>query len=253
MKQISIKSALLRISAVMFFAMGSVSASAQYYMNVVFRNGDKEMYPVMDIDSVFISGKEPAHQYVDLGLSVKWASCNMGASAPEEYGDFYSWGETWPKDEYSWFTYSHGNGDESYRKLIKYNTNKLRGDVDNMTLLDLNDDAAFVKWGAPWHIPTMENIAELRTKCTWTWTTVNGVNGYRVTSKVKGYTDRSIFLPAAGIMQEQMLWDEGYRGCYWANSITNDSFNAYMLMFEERRPYESAATRSYGCNIRPVF
>ena len=86
MKQISIKSALMRIMAVLFVAMGSVSASAQYYMNVVLRNGEKTMYPVMDIDSVFISGKEPAHQYVDLGLSVKWATCNMGADSPEEYG-----------------------------------------------------------------------------------------------------------------------------------------------------------------------
>ena len=233
--------------------MVSVSASAQYYMNVVLRNGQFTQYTVSEIDSVYISGKEPLHQYVDLGLSVKWASCNMGASKPEEYGDYYSWAETWPKDEYSWFTYCHGNGDERNRKITKYNTNKLRGDVDNMTLLDLNDDAAFVKWGAPWHVPTKENMDELRTKCTWTWTTLNGVIGYRVTSKVKGYTDRSIFLPAAGIMQNQYLLEEGYRGCYWANSLTNEPMNANMLMLEERRPYESAATRSYGCCIRPVF
>lgn len=233
--------------------MVSVSASAQYYMNVVLRNGQFTQYTVSEIDSVYISGKEPLHQYVDLGLSVRWASCNMGASKPEEYGDFYSWGETWPKDEYSWFTYYYGNGSASRRELTKYNTNRNYGTVDNMTYLDLSDDAAFSKWGAPWHVPTVENIDELRTKCTWTWTTVNGVNGYRVTSKVKGYTDRSIFLPAAGIMQNQMLLEEGYIGCYWANSLTNEPMNANMLMLEERRPYSSAASRSYGCCIRPVF
>lgn len=253
MKQISIKSALMRIMAVLFVAMGSVSASAQYYMNVVLRNGEKTMYPVMDIDSVFISGKEPAHQYVDLGLSVKWATCNMGADSPEEYGNFYSWGETWTKDEYTWFTYGFGNGDNRQRQLSKYNLNRSYGPVDNMTTLDFSDDVAIVKWGAPWHVPSKENMEELRTKCKWTWTTLNGVKGYRVTSKVKGYTDRSIFLPAAGLMQMDFLTNDGYRGVYWANSITKDSFSATVLVIEEMRPYESSASRELGCCIRPVF
>ena len=253
MKQISIRSALMRIMAVLFVAMVSVSASAQYYMNVVLRNGDTEMYPVDDIDSMFISGKQPDHQYVDLGLSVKWASCNMGANSPEEYGDYYSWGETKPKEYYGWDAYLWGTGTFYPRNLNKYNTTRSYGPVDNMTILELNDDAPFVYWGAPWHVPTQENMDELRTKCNWTWTTLNGVNGYLVTSKVKGYTDRSIFLPAPGIMEDVGLLYDGQRGFYWTNSLTNEPMNANILMLEERRPYSSAATRSYGCCIRPVF
>ena len=253
MKQISIRSALMRIMAVLFVAMVSVSASAQYYMNVVLRNGDTEMYPVDDIDSMFISGKQPDHQYVDLGLSVKWASCNMGANSPEEYGDYYSWGETKPKEYYGWDAYLWGTGTFYPRNLNKYNTTRSYGPVDNMTILELNDDAPFVYWGAPWHVPTQENMDELRTKCNWTWTTLNGVNGYLVTSKVKGYTDRSIFLPASGIMEDIGLLYDGERGFYWTNSLTNESMSANMLLLEERRPYSSAASRNYGCCIRPVF
>ena len=253
MKQISIRSALMRIMAVLFVAMVSVSASAQYYMNVVLRNGDTEMYPVDDIDSMFISGKQPDHQYVDLGLSVKWASCNMGANSPEEYGDYYSWGETKPKEYYGWDAYLWGTGTFYPRNLNKYNTTRSYGPVDKMTILELNDDAPFVNWGAPWHIPTQENMDELCTKCKWTWTTLNGVNGYLVTSKVKGYTDRSIFLPASGIMEDVGSLYDGERGFYWTNSLTNEPMNANILLLEERRPYSSAATRSYGCCIRPVF
>ena len=131
--------------------------------------------------------------YVDLGLSVKWATCNVGANSPEEYGDYFAWGETKPKDSYKWSTYKWCNGSKD--KLTKYCKESYYGRVDNKTVLDLVDDAAHVNLGGAWRMPTKEEIRELKDNCTWTWTTQNGVNGYLVTSKKN---DNSIFLPAAG-------------------------------------------------------
>ena len=136
------------------------------------------------------------HEYVDLGLSVKWATCNVGASKPEEYGDYFAWGETQPKNTYDWSTYKWCNG--SYDTQTKYCTKSSYGTVDNKTQLELSDDAARANWGGSWRMPTDAEMTELREQCTWTWTTQNGVYGYKVTSKKSGYTNKSIFLPAAG-------------------------------------------------------
>ena len=130
------------------------------------------------------------HEYVDLGLSVKWATCNMGASSPEEYGDYYAWGETETKSTYDWNTYKWCKGSEN--TLTKYCTDSDYGTVDNKTVLDPEDDVAHVKWGGNWRMPTDAEIEELRENCIWKWTTQNGKNGYKVTSKKNG---NSIFLP----------------------------------------------------------
>ena len=124
------------------------------------------------------------HEYVDLGLSVKWATCNVGAVSPEDYGDYFAWGETEPKDFYAWSTYKWCNG--SYDTLTKYCTDSKYGTVDNKTVLDLEDDAAHVNWGGDWRMPTKAEQDELYNNCTWEWTTQNGVNGYKVTSKING-------------------------------------------------------------------
>lgn len=137
-------------------------------------------------------------QAVDLGLpsGLKWASCNVGAEKPEDYGNYYAWGEVLPKENYSWATYKYAN-EASSNKLTKYCDNTKYGDngfTDNKTALDLEDDVAHVNWGGNWRMPTDDEWSELN-NCTWTWVTQNGVNGYLVASKTNG---NSIFLPAAG-------------------------------------------------------
>ena len=158
------------------------------------------------------------HEYVDLGLSVKWATCNVGADKPEENGGLYAWGETEPKDIYaprSWMTNKWGI---SLFGFTKYNRLSELGPVDNKETLDPEDDVAHVLWGGNWRMPSEQEMHELQENCNWEWTTLNGVNGYRVTSKKKGYTDRSIFLPAAGSFVNA-TYKYGFDGNYWSRSL----------------------------------
>ena len=136
----------------------------------------------------------PVGEAIDLGLpsGTKWANMNVAASTPEEYGGYYAWGETEEKDNYSWSTYKWCRG--SYDTQTKYCTDSSYGTVDNKTVLDPEDDVAHVKWGGTWRMPTLDEQKELLNKCTWNWTTQNGVNGYKGT----GPNGNSIFLPAAG-------------------------------------------------------
>lgn len=164
-----------------------------------------------------VSGFENEHAYVDLGLpsGTKWAICNVGATSPEGYGDYFAWGETSPKSNYAWSTYKYYNGSSS--KLTKYNTKSDRGTVDNKTTLDLSDDAARTNWGGKWRMPTEAEQNELRNNCTWTWTTKNGIKGYKVTSKTNG---NSIFLPAAGYRDGTSIYGGvGYTGYSWSSSL----------------------------------
>ena len=130
-------------------------------------------------------GVENNHEYVDLGLSVKWATCNVGATRAEEYGDYFAWGETQAKSTYNWSTYKWSN---DYITRSKYNTKMGYGTIDNKTQLDFSDDAARVNWGGNWRMPTDVEITELYEQCTWTEIALNGVKGYKVTSKINGNT-----------------------------------------------------------------
>ena len=192
------------------------------------------------------------HEYVDLGLSVKWATCNVGASKPEEYGDYFAWGETQPKTTYDWSTYKWCNG--SYNNLTKYCNQSSYGTVDNKTQLELSDDAARANWGGNWRMPTDAEITELCEQCTWTWTTQNGVYGYKVTSKKSGYTNKSIFLPAAGERDGSSLKYAGNSGTYWSSSLpTSGSYNALGVDFNSS--YEGGRgyiMRDNGISVRPV-
>ena len=185
---------------------------------------------------------------VDLGLSVKWASCNVGATAPEEYGDYYAWGETEEKSDYSWSTYKFCNG--SYASITKYCTSSTYGTVDNKTTLEPTDDVATVKWGGAWRMPTTDEQQELINKCTWTWTTLNGVNGWRVT----GPNGNSIFLPAAGYRYGTGVSQQGSHGDYWSSSLNSSSSDyAYNLYFGSYYyDWASNYRRSEGHTVRPV-
>ena len=196
---------------------------------------------------------------IDLGLSVMWSNHNLDASHPEEYGKYYAWGENEPKNEYSWTTYKWCTQKESgYVLLTKYNNNYYNGSVDNNMVLDIEDDAAHVKYGGNWRIPTRQEIDELLQYCTWEWLTMNGVNGYKVTSKKAGYTDNWIFLPAAGYMDNLSLNSTSSSGIYWSSSLhPSDSYSAYYLINKQRnattvRYDEFGHMRSQGFSIRPV-
>ena len=199
------------------------------------------------------TGTENGHTWVDLGLpsGLKWASNNVGATAPEDYGNYYAWGETAPKTDYSWATYKYANG--AGEKLTKYCTDASYGDngfTDNKTTLDPEDDAAYVNWGAKWRMPTDAEWTELREQCTWTWTTQNGVNGYQVTSKTNG---NSFFLPAAGYRGKN-LNNVGSFGYYWYSSLNNDyPYRAwYENLKSDRVTLGNGGSRYYGFSVRPV-
>ena len=199
-----------------------------------------------------LTGSENSYTWVDLGLSVKWATCNVGANKPEEYGDYFAWGETEPKSTYSWNTYKWCRG--SYGTLTKYCTSSSHGSVDNKTTLDLSDDAARANWGGSWRMPTDAELTELREQCTWIWTTQNGIYGYKVTSKKSGYTNKSIFLPAAGCHNVSSLNNAGSSGCYWSSSLyTGSPYDAYDLDFNSSHVGWSNYYHRYcGQSVRPV-
>ena len=191
------------------------------------------------------AGMEKGRAYVDLGLSVKWATCNVGAESPEEYGDYFAWGETTSKSTYNWNTYKWCNG--SGTTLTKYNNSSSYGTIDNKTTLELSDDAARANWGGEWRMPTDTEVTELRKQCTWTWTTQNGVYGYKVTSKSNG---NSIFLPAAGLRIDGSLYDAGSGGYYW--SSTGCLSSAYCLRFLSSDVVSDVFARYFGHSVRPV-
>ena len=191
---------------------------------------------------------------VDLGLSVKWASMNVGALTPEGFGDYYAWGETETKDDYSWITYKFRiSGDaQDNVKLSKYVTEWAFGEVDNKSVLDPEDDVAHVKFGGNWRIPTKEEQDELRNQCTWTWTTVNGVKGYEVKSNVNS---NSIFLPAAGHRYSTQLMYAGSLGYYGSASLSLPAHPIYAgrIYFHSNGVIRDGAYDRYaGFPVRPV-
>ncbi len=189
--------------------------------------------------------------YVDLGLSVKWATTNVGASKAEDYGSYFAWGETTTKDTYNLSSYKYCNS--SSTSWTKYNTSSSYGTVDNKTQLELSDDAARANWGGAWRMPTDVEWTELREQCTWTWTTQNGVNGYKVTSKKSGYTNNSIFLPAAGYRDGSSLSGAGSYGTYWSSSLdAGNSSSAWYVDFGSIYVGSNGGTRFYGFSVRPV-
>lgn len=184
---------------------------------------------------------------VDLGLSVKWAGCNVGANSPEEYGDYFAWGETEEKTDYSWSTYKWCNG--SFNTQTKYCTSSSYGTVDNKTTLDLEDDVAHVQWGGSWRMPTKAEQDELRAKCDWEWTTMNGVKGYQVT----GPNGNSIFLPAAGHRNGTEVFYRGSFGYFWSGTLNEHySYGAYGLLFYSGSTTGATYYLNYGLPVRPV-
>jgi hypothetical protein len=189
-------------------------------------------------------------EYVDLGLSVKWATCNVGAEKPEDYGDYFAWGETTPKEQYDWTTYLHCKGtNKTMTKYCSKSSYGYNGFTDNKTVLDPEDDAATVNWGGAWRMPTDAEFTELREKCKWTWTTQNGVKGYQVV----GLNGNSIFLPAAGCVGGTSLYNVGSDCYYWSSSLDTSSPNyACGVDFYSGGVYRGNYGRNTGRPVRPV-
>lgn len=187
-------------------------------------------------------GITAGHEWVDLGLSVKWATCNVGAEFPEDYGGYYAWGETEEKSNYSWSTYKWCNG--SSETLTKYCTSSSYGTVDNKTVLDPEDDVAHVLWGGSWRMPTLDEIKELIDNCSWERTEVNGVSGQKVT----GPNGNFIFLPSAGNRLNTSLICASL-GFYWSN---NGKGNAGAFSLWQGAKFVVDDGRPYGLSVRPV-
>lgn len=177
-------------------------------------------------------GKHEGHGYVDLGLSVKWATCNVGATSPEEYGDYFAWGETSPKEKYT----------EENSLTYGIQMSDISGNAQY--------DAATANWGGDWRMPTDYELNELITKCTWEWINTNDFKGYSVI----GPNGNSIILPAAGCRYGSSLNDAGSRGRYWSSSPFgyDGVYDAYSLNFGSGHQGMGDYDRNDGRSVRPV-
>lgn len=220
------------------FLLSVMSACMMYAQGIrVYKtDGTVLTHPYNEVDSLVAydysgSGDYAGHEYVDLGLSVKWATCNVGASSPSDYGDYFAWGEASTKSVYTRYT------SETYKNSY--------GDIGRNSLTD----AARANWGGSWRLPTKSECKELVNKCTWSWTTMNGKNGYKVT----GRNGNSIFLPAAGLRIGSSLLDAGSYGYYWSSSPRGSSTGyAYYLYFGSDYHGVYWSFRSDGRSVRPV-
>ena len=182
-------------------------------------------------DNFETTGTINGYEYVDLGLSVKWAICNVGADFPRDYGDYFAWGETEPRDNY-----------------LEANAYTCGVEMDDIAG-NSKYDAAKANWGGSWRLPTSDEMQELVDSCTWEWMTMIDVNGYLVT----GSNGNSIFLPAAGLLYTMALNGDGSDGCYWSSTPYGSStYRAYSLMFDYVNCLVHSFERYYGGSVRPV-
>lgn len=182
---------------------------------------------------------------VDLGLSVKWACCNVGAESPEGYGGYYAWGETEEKSNYTWSTYKYWSDKDG-------DGNCDNGEYQNIgsNISGTSYDVAHVKWGGSWRMPTLDEIKELCNNCSWQWTEVNGIKGQKVT----GPNGNSIFLPAAGGRDGTGVGSRGSYGYYWSGSLY-EYYSYYCpcyLVFNSDRHDWVNYLRTFGLTVRPV-
>ena len=209
----------------------------------IFSATEAMVMPVKEVEKPFVP------EYVDLGLpsGLKWATCNVGAVTPEEYGDYFAWGEVETKANYTYQNYkwwTNGN----YEQITKYCSNHSYGTRDNKKELEASDDAATANWGEGWRIPTSTEFDELIDNCTWTWTTQNSVQGWKVSANGK-----SIFLPAAGSFSNVLQY-AGSNGAYWTCSNNGStSYYSYALIFTNSvKACDKENFRYVGYSVRPV-
>lgn len=236
-------------SLVAFLLFGLMSLNAQSRMKVHLTDGTVSIFSIANIDHIDWDDETATYEditingttyhlgvsgAIDLGLSVKWAAFNVGATAPSDYGDYYAWGETETKTNYDWSNYLDSPNRDA-NSFTKYAIGK-------QTQLDSEDDVAHVKWGGDWRMPTKAEVDELLQNCTCVLTSYGSHNGYVVI----GSTGNAIFLPAAGFRNGDYLWFDGDFGCFWSSSFGDsfDSSGAYTLGFD------SSGVGCYGSNSR---
>lgn len=259
----------------------SLSTNAQI-MRIEMTGGKQMEIPVSSVVRISWYTNEPEEtnpttpdvspsgvQTVDLGLpsGIKWANMNVGAESPEDYGDYFAWGETtgykagkkyFSEDRYKYFlktTSATPDKDgfttttSGYTKYVTNSSYGYDGFYDNKTVLDPADDAATANWGGSWRMPTKAEQDELRNNCTWEWAELKGVKGYKVT----GSNGNFIFLPAAGYRYDSSSDDVGSGGGYWSSSLFSDySSLAYELYFGSSYVSSNYDVRHYGQSVRPV-
>ena len=241
----------------LLFMAGLQTVMAQ---KVVLHMADNQKfeYSVSKLDSItFVDGAaddSDVHEWVDLGLpsGTLWATCNVGASKPEEYGDYFAWGETQPKSDNIYSLSAYRYYDSVYKVYTKYCLQSDYGTIDNKSELEMSDDAATVNWGSEWQMPSYGQCKELYNSSytTITWTTMNGKYGMKITSKSNGH---SIFVPAAGYRGDTNLNNAGSSGYYWSRSLsTSYNYDAYSLYFSSRSIYTGNDLRYCGRSVRPV-
>ena len=239
------------IASLLLVVAGVQTAWAQKMVVTTLDNKQVE-YDLTNVKDVTFFEAETASNYVDLELpsGTLWATCNIGAQNPEDYGDYFAWGETTPKNKYNWSTYQLGNG--SSTTLKKYCTSSSYGTVDNKKELLAEDDAATAIWGSDWQMPSKKQFDELidpsNTKTEWT--KENGTYGRKITSLRNG---KSIFLPAAGYYEDSSRYGDGDDAFYWSRSLVEElPSSAYLLRFYDESIWSDKDGRCYGMSIRPV-
>ena len=212
--------------------------------------------------SLPVSGQIAGHDYIDLGLpsGTLWATYNVGATKPTEFGNYFAWGETEPKDVYDWNTYKYAKvslTEDVLQKwqldtLTKYNTGKeYPGTIDDFTTLLPEDDAATANWGGEWRMPTNEELKELTENCEFNWAEINGVSGTKFTAKNGNF----VFFPAAGYRYNSRIINSvGINGVYWSSSLfEEEDDDAYKLMLSTKSGYSfTPIERHNGLSVRPV-
>lgn len=218
------------------------------------RNGSYHYRPFVKIDDDVYYGDVQSfevervfdangREYVDLGLpsAIFWATVNVGSANPEEYGQYFAWGELEEKENYKQETYF--DADFSIYNL-----------TGGKTVLESAHDAVLPLWGGSWRMPAADELKELIDECTWTWTTKNGKYGYKVQGKAQGYTDKSIFLPAGGYHSYSYTSRVNSTGNYWSNTLSADDVESaiYLNVSSDTR-VTTTRSRYDGLNIRPVI
>lgn len=212
--------------------------------------------------SLPVSGQIAGHDYIDLGLpsGTLWATYNVGATKPTEFGNYFAWGETEPKDVYDWNTYKYAKvslTEDVLQKwqldtLTKYNTGKeYPGTIDDFTTLLPEDDAATANWGGEWRMPTNEELKELTENCEFNWTEINEVSGTKFTAKNGNF----VFFPAAGYRYNSRISNSvGINGVYWSSSLfEEEDDDAYHFILSTKSGYSFAPIeRRNGLSVRPV-
>ncbi len=242
------KTFIKRLATLMLFAITGANLFSQGFY-VYTKDGQHQEYAAENVDSIVFyqnSGTLNGHAWVDLGLpsGLRWATCNVGASSPEEYGNYYAWGEIKTKSSY------YESNSTTY--VLAFSVLQLRGIIGPIGSdgnLTAAYDAATANWGDSWRMPTLNEMQELLNNCTLTWTTQNGVKGRKVT----GPNGNSIFLPAAGYRKGTYLYSAGSYGGYWLATPYTVSYGAHSLLFlSDSYDYCYSDCRFIGLSVRPV-